>query len=92
MDTDIEELRDLLKKNIALTEETYRIVQSMRSAARWSRFFSLLWWAIVLAVSGATYYYWLQPYVEKAQQAYTSGQGFEQQLQDYVKQFGGGQQ
>lgn len=88
MDPDIDELRDLVKKNIALTEENHRILRGMRSAARWGRFFSILWWLLVLAVSGATYYYYIEPYVQKAQDAYASGKSFEQQIQGYLQQFG----
>lgn len=90
MDVDMDELRDLVKKNFELTQENNRILRGMRSAARWGRFFSILWWVLILAVSGATYYYYLQPYVEKAQQAYANGQNFEQQIQHYLSQLGGG--
>lgn len=88
VDLNDEELRDLVKKNLALAEENNRILRGMRSAARWGRFFSILWWLLVLAVSGATYYYYIEPYVEKAQEAYANGKSFEQQIQGYLQQFG----
>jgi hypothetical protein len=88
MDMDIEELRDLVKKNLALTEETNRIVRGMRRAARWGRFFTIVWWLIIIAVSGATYYYYVQPYVQQIEKAYDNGKNFQQQFQQFFSQFG----
>lgn len=97
MEVDIndEELRGLVKKTLALTEENNRILRGMRSSARWGRFFSILWWIIIIAVSGAAYYYYLQPYVEKAEQLYNqigqTGQQAESygaQFAEFLKQFG----
>lgn len=97
MEVDInnEDLRDLVKKTLALTEENNRILRKMRSSARWGRFFSVVWWILVIAVSGAAYYYYLEPYVQKAEQIYNqigqSGQqaeGYGAQFADFLKQFG----
>lgn len=88
MDLETEELRDLIKKNIAITEETHRIVRGMRSSQRWGRFFAIVWWLAILAVSGATYYYYVQPYVDTVVRAYGSTQNFETQVQDFFKNFG----
>ena len=63
MNDEIAELRNLVKKNLALTEETNRMVHKMRRAAMWGRLFQIIWWVVVVAVSGAAYYYYLQPYV-----------------------------
>ena len=88
MDLDNEELHDLIKKSLALAEENNRILRGMRRSARWGRFFSIAWWLIVIAVSGATYYYYVQPYVETIQQAYGNTQNFQQQLGQFFSQFG----
>ncbi|MCX6820128.1 MAG: hypothetical protein NT019_02500 [Candidatus Adlerbacteria bacterium] len=88
MDEDIEELKELVKKNLQMTEDTHRIVRGMRSSARWGRFFSIVWWLVVLAVSGATYYIYVQPYVQQVENAYTNGKNFETQVQDFFKNFG----
>lgn len=85
---DIEELRELVKKNLALTEETHRIVRGMRSAARWGRFFSIVWWLIIIAVTGATYYIYVQPYVATIEKAYGNTQNFETQVQNFFHNFG----
>jgi hypothetical protein len=85
MDMEIEDLKDLVKKNFELTQETHRMVRRMQSAARWGRFFSIVWWLIIIAVSGVSYYY-LQPYLQKAQEAYAQLGASGQQAQDYGKQ------
>ena len=95
MDPDIEEVKEMIKKSLALAQDTNRILHGMRRAARWGRFFKLLWWVAILAVSGIAYYYYLQPYVDKLVQAYTQvqatgqkAQSLEQQVQDFLKNLG----
>jgi hypothetical protein len=90
MEVDIndEELRDLVKKTLKLSEENNKILRGIRSSARWGRFFSLAWWIIIIAVSAASYYYYVQPYVETIQQAYGNTQNFQQQFQQFFSQFG----
>lgn len=91
MEEEIKELRALVKQNLALTQETNHIVRGMRRSARWGRFFSLVWWVAIIAVSGATYYLYLQPYVDTIQKAYGSTKNFEAQIQNVLKSFGGAQ-
>jgi hypothetical protein len=88
MDLDNEELRELVKKNLELTQETNRIVRGMRRSARWGRFFSFVWWLLIIAVSAASYYYYVQPYVETIEKAYGNTQNFQQQFQQFFSQFG----
>lgn len=97
MEVDLEndELRDLVKRTLALTEENNRILRSMRSAARWGRFFSIVWWILVIAVSGAAYYYYLAPYVQQAEKIYQQfgqsaqqAEGYGKQFADFLNQFG----
>ncbi len=61
MDHDIKEL---LKKNLEVSERSLDILQKMRRASLWGRFFHLLKWAIII---GATVwsYLALQPYLQK---------------------------
>lgn len=83
MDPEIEEL---LKKNLALAEENNRILRGMRNSVRWGRFFTLLWWGVILASTGVAYYY-LQPYIEQAQQIYTQARDANHQAENYGAQF-----
>lgn len=95
VDVNNEDVRDLIKKTLALSEENNRILRGMRRAARWGRFLTVAWWIAVIAVSWAAYSYYLQPYIQKAEQIYNqigqSGQqaeGYGAQFADFLKQFG----
>ena len=95
MDDDIEEVKEIAKKSLALAQDTNRVVHKMLRAARWGRFIKLVWWVAILAISAAAYYYYIQPYVEKLSQAYAGvqasgqrAQSLEQQVQDFLKNLG----
>lgn len=94
MDSEIEDLKRLVQKNIAIAEDTNRLVRKMRRGALWGRVFQIVWWLLFLAVSGAAYYYYLQPYVQKVENFYTQvqtsgkqAQGFEGQVQQFINSF-----
>lgn len=97
VDPDIEELKQIVKRQGEVIEETNRMMHSMRRGARWRFFWSVLWWGAILLVSAGTYYYYVQPYVEQIQKAYV---GFQQQahkaetlqgqVAEWLKQFTGG--
>ena len=53
-----------------LTLDTNRMVHKMRRSVLWGRFFTVVWWILILAVSGYTYYVYAQPYVQKLEQLY----------------------
>ena len=74
MDTDIEELKEMVRTSNKLAEDTNRVVHNMRNAARWSRVFSFVWWAVVLGASGYAYYYFLWPYLGQLMQLYGNAQ------------------
>ncbi|MDO8518358.1 MAG: hypothetical protein Q7S26_03655 [bacterium] len=95
MDDDIEEIKELAKKSLALAQDTNRVVHGMRRGAWWGRFFKLLWWVAIFAVSSAVYYYYVQPYVDKIGQAYAQvqstgqkAQSLESQVQNFLKNLG----
>jgi len=93
MDPEIEEIKEKLNKVLALSEDTNRVMRSMRRSQRWARFFSIAWWLFILGASGAAYYYFFQPYLMQVMSMYqslsggSSGGGFEQQFADYIKQY-----
>ena len=69
-----------------LTLDTNRMVHKMRRAQMWGRFYQVAWWIAVVAVSGAAYYYYAQPYVNKIEQLYAQVQHGGQQAQDFGSQ------
>ncbi len=95
MEQDIDEVKELAKKNLALAQDTNRIMHKMQRAARWGRFFQIVWWIAILAVSSAAYYYYLQPYVHKIEDVYSNfqasgqkAQSIGQQIENLFKSFG----
>ncbi len=90
MDPEIEELKELIRRNIALSEETNKRVAGMQRAARLSRFLGFLWWGAILVISAYTYYYYVMPQVERILELYGSAQGFEDQFAEFFSQFRSG--
>jgi hypothetical protein len=82
VDQEIDELKELLRRNIALSEDTNRIVHKVRRGAAWGRFFQILWWLLIIAVSGVTYYFY-QPYLLKIEQVYGNLETDQKQAQTY---------
>jgi hypothetical protein len=58
-----------------LTLDTNRMVHKVRRSVLWGRFFTVVWWALIVAVSGYTYYVYAQPYVQKLEALYAQVQG-----------------
>ncbi len=88
MTDDIEELRALIEKNTKLAEDTNRMVHKLRRSALWGRFFQIVWWVAIIAISGAAYYIYLQPYVGQIEAMYEQFKASGQQVQDFLQSFG----
>ena len=91
MASEIDELKELARRNMAVTEDTNRMVHKMRRSQWWGRVFQFLWWAGIIVISGAAYYYYLQPYMaqlltlyQKMQQGGVQAQNAAQQLQQML--------
>lgn len=87
MTDDIEELRALIEKNTKLAEDTNRMVHKLRRSALWGRFFQIVWWVAIIAISGAAYYIYLQPYVGQIEALYEQFKTSGQQVQDFLQSF-----
>jgi hypothetical protein len=87
MTDDIEELRALIEKNTKLAEDTNRMVHKLRRSALWGRFFQIVWWVAIIAISGAAYYIYLQPYVGQIEAMYEQFKASGQQVQDFLQSF-----
>jgi hypothetical protein len=69
-DPDIDQLKELVRQNIALAQDTNRILRSMRTS---SRLKSLFWIIVFLASTGASvyaYYIFLEPRIEQIKNLY----------------------
>lgn len=74
MDNEIRELKELVRNQTALIEETNHMVKKMRSASRWSFIFTLVWWLSVIGVTGAIYFVFVSPYVEQLMEVWGNAQ------------------
>ena len=96
-DPEIEELKDIVKRQGQVIDETNRIVHGMRRSQRLRMLWSVVWWLAIFGVSAGAYYYYLQPYIQTLEQYYANfqqsshnAQNFETQLQNWFKQFAPG--
>jgi hypothetical protein len=88
MDQDIEELKQEVEELKAMTEDTNRQVHKMRRAAWWGRAWAIIWWLLVFGVSGAAYYYYAQPVIQRVEQYYESFQHQSGQAQNWGSELG----
>ena len=91
MDPQIEELKELVRQNIALSQDTNRIVHGMRRSAWIGGTLRLLWIGLIIAASVATYWY-LAPYLSQVEGIYSGAQKALQQAQQFTGQFNTGTQ
>ncbi len=91
VEDEIEELRELVEKNIEVTQDTNRVVRKMQRSATWGWILRIVWWLVVAGVTGAAYYYYVQPYVVKIEQLYgltqQQSQSFNEQVVNFLKYF-----
>jgi len=96
-DPEIEELKEIVKRQGQVIEETNRMLHSMRRGQRLRTLWSVVWWAAIIAVSAGAYYYYLQPYITTLEQYYANfqhssaqAQTLESQISNWFKQFAPG--
>ncbi len=82
----MEEVKELVRQNIALAQENNHMLHAMRRSARWGTILRWGWWILIFVVSGVAYYTYVQPYVTKIENAYTSVQAGAQQAADWQSQ------
>ena len=94
-DPDIEELKEEIRRQGALLADTNRVVHKLRRNIWWGRLWTVFFWVLVFALSGAAYYYYAQPYIDKLAQYYASfqqgagqAQSLERQVQSWFAQLG----
>lgn len=81
---EIEELKELVQKDIEIGAETRTMVHQMRRSARWGMFFTVLYWLLILGILGASYYY-VSPYINKIFSVYQSIQRQSAQNQNFFQ-------
>lgn len=85
-ESDIDALKQEVEELKELTADTNRQVHKMKRGARWALLFQLVWWLSILGITGAAYYYYVQPYVQKIEQFYMDAQHGAGQAQGWYEQ------
>lgn len=88
-DFDMQELKELVKRQAQLNADTNKVVHSMRRSQRLHSWFSILWWVIIFGVSAYTYWVYVQPYVSQIIEVYGSAQDMQQQVSGFFGQYFG---
>lgn len=88
-DLDMQELKELVKRQAQLNADTNKVVHSMRRSQRVHTLMSLLWWLLILGVSAWSYYTYVQPYVGQIIGAYNTTQDYSHQIQGFFGQYFG---
>ena len=86
MDPQIEELKQLVRENTVLTQETHKMVKAMHRASVWGRILKFVWIGLIVAASvGALVY--LGPYLQQLQALYGEIQNALQEARELGSQF-----
>jgi len=88
-DLDMQELKELVKRQAQLNADTNKVVHSMQRSQRLHSWIRILWWVIIFGVSAYTYWVYVQPYVEQVVHAYGSAQDFQHQVSGFFGQYFG---
>jgi hypothetical protein len=90
-DTEIEQLKQEVEELKELSEDTNKQVRKLRRNQIIGTVLTILWWLTIAGVSGAMYYYFLQPQVQRAISAYNGASdkaaNFETFIADFMRQF-----
>ena len=81
-----QELKDLLRRNLELAQDNNRMLHAMRRNARLAAVGHFVYWVAFIALLGASYYFYVAPYVQKFEQAYESFQSNVKKTQSQADQ------
>lgn len=74
------EEKELLKKTLELTKENNQMLHSIKRQMLWGRIFRIVYWVVIIGAAIGIYYY-VDPYINDAIDAYGS-------LKSNVQDFG----
>lgn len=86
--SEIDDLKQEVRRLSKTVEDTNNTVHKMRRSQRWHTLFQIVWWLSIVGITGALYYYYVQPYVAGVMDAYGNAQELQVQVQDWFAQFG----
>ena len=88
MDPQIEQLKELIRQNTALTQEVHAMVKSMHRTAVWGRVGKFIWLVVIAAFSVGAFFY-LLPYLQEMKELYDTAQQALEQARQFGNQFQG---
>jgi len=88
MDPDTQEIKALLQKNLEFSQETNHMVHAMRRNARFANLVRVVYWLAIIGVIGASYYFYVAPYITKIESALQQTQMSTSQAQSTIQNFG----
>ena len=65
--------KDLIKETYDLEKENNRLLKNLRNTNRWTVFFRVVYWTVIIGVAVGAFYY-IQPYVNNILSAYENVQ------------------
>lgn len=74
-----QEEKDMLKKTLELTQENNDMLRSIKRGMFWSKIIRSVYWIVVIGAAVGVYYY-IQPYLDNAVNAYGS---FKSDVKDF---------
>jgi len=83
------EVEHMLREDVALNKENNKILKKIYSSIRWGRFFSLLYWFIILGGALGLYYF-LQPYLDGIRGLLVTTKQLIENPKEFISTFVGG--
>lgn len=91
-DSEIEQLKELVRQNIALSQDTNRVVHGLRRTSRLKSIFWLLIFCLSVGSSLYTYFYFIEPRINQIKTIYQKDvaplQNASGGILDFFKNFG----
>lgn len=78
------EEREMLKKTLKLSQENNEILHSIRRSMFWSRMVRGIYWIVIIGATIGIYYY-IEPYIDNAINAYGNVKGDLKNFTDLFK-------
>jgi len=75
------ETKQLLKKNLKISEENNKLLKRMRRNAFWGGILRLIWWAVIIGLPVYLYFTVFEPYLTSLNETYESLKGGVENLQ-----------
>ena len=68
------EEKEMLKKTLELAQENNKMLHSIQRSMVWGRIMKVIYWIVIIGVAIGAYYY-IQPYIDSAVNAYSDVKG-----------------